>query len=370
MHYLLTHDIYRERLRRDVRSVTPSKVPEIAQRRHALRRRLVKFRALQAIYIPLALAVLAEDAKCRLDVEDVENVRLGLPSDIKSAHRARVCSARLQDIEVRLREAQCRDALHTIRNKLHSISYLYKYKAKNVRHQGANTRSRSDIAKQEARKDRAVAEYRRARRAKFALSGPGSWEREFRILHDADIRHVADDDNETARRKKKQKKPDGPAEGRRKVSWIWCGADADGDEGVTDSLRLEWSKSRSRKLRWGEEIGLVPEEMRRTLVTLEYEELVWKYRETARTVLDPHLAEGLVAYADDQVRIRRAMRATFRAVCRPIVARAGGAIAVEFDVDTQNDVRDVNGDEFDDVHEDMVAMYELDGEDIGMTSWA
>ena len=319
--------------------------------------------------MPLALAVLAEDEKCRLDIEDVENVRLGLPSDIKTAHRHRVCSPRLCDIEGRLREAQCRDALQTIRNKLHVLSNLYQYKSKNVRHQGANTRARSDISRQEARKDRAVTEYRRARRAKFSLSGPGDWERELAVLHDGDIRHLTDDDP-TTQKKKKQKKGEASAEGKKKMSWIWRGADADGDSGVTDSLRLEWSKTRSRKLRWGEEKELVPEEMRRTLSTLQYEEAVWRRRAMARVVEDPHLMEGLIAYAEDQASIRRAMRATFCAVCLPSAVRAGGGTSEEWLLHNVLPLPSPEEVEFDDAHEDMVDMYELDGEDIRVTSWA
>ena len=51
---------------------------------------------------------------------------------------------------------------------------LYKYKKKNVRHQGANTRARADLTKQEGRRDRATERYRRARKAKLALVGPGA----------------------------------------------------------------------------------------------------------------------------------------------------------------------------------------------------
>ena len=71
----------RASIRREAASMTASKLPALLQRRHALRRRILKFRQLQAAHMPSALAVLSEDAKARTDVEEVENVRLGLPSD-------------------------------------------------------------------------------------------------------------------------------------------------------------------------------------------------------------------------------------------------------------------------------------------------
>lgn len=247
--------------------------------------------------MPAALAILAEDTRARTDVEDVENVRLGLPSDINDGHRARVCATRLQDIKSRLREAQCRDALQDLRNKLHTIAHLYKYRKAHVRHQGANTRARADVAKQDARKDRAAATYRRAYGAKLALSGPGDWQRTLKPLQDQDIRHMTED--EPALVSKKRKAPDGVGEGRRKVSWIWQGADASGQEGATDSLRVEWFKMRARAMRWGEELKLLPEEMRRCLATLVFEEEVWLTRTTTRpdTRLRPRSSPRLTLYA-------------------------------------------------------------------------
>ena len=53
---LLTH--CRSRIRREASSATASKLPALVQRRHALRRRIAKFRTLQAVYMPAALALL------------------------------------------------------------------------------------------------------------------------------------------------------------------------------------------------------------------------------------------------------------------------------------------------------------------------
>ncbi len=321
--------------------------------------------------MPAALPVLAEDPAARLDIEQVEQVRLGLPSDITDTHRSKVCSTRLQEIEARLREAQCRDALQDLRNKLHSLAHLYKYKKTSVRHQGANTRAHASLNKQEDRKLRAAERYRRARRAKLALSGSGTWENELRPLLDDDIRHMSDDDPGllSKKRKRDQGKP-GLGEGRKKVSWIWKGADADGHAGETDSLRVEWIKSRARWMRWHEETKLLPEEMRRCLATLLYEEDLWRMRATSREVDDSKLREGLVAYALDQAAIRRRMRGTFRAVCLDAAQKAGTALGAEW---TPVEGTDIARDALPEVSEDLrdiAQMYELDGEDMERPQWA
>ena len=168
--HLMTHS--RLRIRRETSSkTTASQLPAIVQRRNALRRRISKFRALQAVYMPAALALLGEDDRANLQVEQVEKILLGLPSDLKTVHRDRVCDEKLINIESQLREAQCNDALEDLRNKIHGLSYLYFDKKKNIRHQGPNTRSNSYITKQVDHKNRAAEKYRRARRALLALVG-------------------------------------------------------------------------------------------------------------------------------------------------------------------------------------------------------
>ncbi len=318
--------------------------------------------------MPSALAILAEDPTARLDVELLENVRLGLPSDINDTHRSRVCSTHIQGIEERLQEAQCHDALQDLRNKLYALAHLHKYKKVNVRHQGANTRARADIHKQEERRDYAAATYRRARRAKLALSGPGDWERTLRELRDCDIRHMSDDDPIQAAKRRKKDTP-GVGEGHRTMSWIWRGADGD-NESATDSLRVEWIKARARAMRWEEETKLLPEEMRRCLATLQWEEQQWRLRATARQVKDPRLQEGLVAYALDQAAIRRSMRRTFRAVCLPVARSVGGGSGEEWAVVDDIELTPMDLPEVDEEYRDIAQMYELDGEDLERPQWA
>lgn len=313
--------------------------------------------------MPRAISLLAEDAACSTEVEAVEDIRIGLPSEMNPRHRHAVCSPRLQEIEARLREAQCHDALEDLRIKLHIINHLYRYKQTNVHHQGPNTRVRGDLASQDERKTRAVEKYRRAQRAKLALSGPGEWETKYRVLEDRDVRGLEDDDPDAvAKRKRKRGDKAGPAEGHRVLSWIWHAADAGKDGLMTDSLRVEWLKARARKMRWEEETKILQEEMRRVLATLEYEETEWTARGAARFTTDDCLREGLAAYAAKQAHIRRAMHTTCIVVCRDVVTVARGGTPPDW-ATLQN--AENTTEVLDDLDAPTLAeMYQLDGEDL------
>ena len=162
------------------------------------------------------------------------------------------------------------------------------------------------------------------------------------------------------------------AEGRRVISWIWRASDAEGSDGMVDSLRVEWLKARARVMRWREETKLLPEEMRRCLATLLYEEHIWRKRarDVKSWVEDPTLLEGLISYAIDQASIRRSMRATFRAVCLPTAQAVSGGSSNEWEpVEgmhcSENDVPEAEDD-----YLDITRMYELDGEDLERPQWA
>ncbi|KAI9061400.1 hypothetical protein FKP32DRAFT_1576075 [Trametes sanguinea] len=346
-------------IKSDARAPTSSKVLALHERRNALRRKVQKFRELQGVYMPRAVLLLAEDPAAQTDIERIEDVRIGLPSDIVPSHRDSVCEHRLQEMEARLREAQCRDALQDIRNRLHIINHLYRYKQTNVRHQGPNTRVRADLASQDQRKNRAVEKYRRSRRAKFTLSGPGTWEHELRAMEDGDIRGLEDDDPDAVARKRKRGDDAGLGEGHRTVSWIWRAADGGAEGTMTDSLRVEWLKMRARAMRWGEETKLLPEEMLRVLRTYLYEEDQWERRATARKEADRELQEGLVAYTVKQARIRRRMRETLIVVCRDIARQAQGGAGREWEMKAapRPVVDDVDSRTF-------MELYHLDGEDL------
>ncbi len=314
--------IHRAKLQEEVAKNEESKPVQTLEQRTAFRHRVQKFRELQAVYTPQVVVLLAQDPAARLEVLQVESILLGLPSQISTRHRSTACSPDILAIETRLRDAQCRDALHELRTQLHIQDRLYKLKKLHIRNQGPNTRMQTEIKGQDSRVRHAAAKYRRARRAKLALMGPGPWELEFQALNDNDIRGVQDDDpDELAARQRGRKKP-GPSEGHRQVSWIWKSADVRG-AGYSDSVRVEWVKFRARVQRWMEERRLLPEEMRRILAWLIYEENRWLSRIGQRDDVDDALQEGLTAYAHKQANIRRNMRGTCRQIWYKLMQESG-----------------------------------------------
>ncbi|KAH9899376.1 hypothetical protein C8Q73DRAFT_638342, partial [Cubamyces lactineus] len=315
------------RLQQDAKKALASELPVLFERRTALRRRLQKFRDLQAVYMPAALPLLSQMPEARTDVEHIEGVRLGLPSDFATAHRSTLCTDAVVQLELRLRAAQCRDSLQDVRNKLHTLDHLYRYKKANVRNQGPNTRAQAELAQQRVRRDRAAARYRRARQARLSLEGPGAWELEFQVLHDEDVRGVGDDEPQSVLQRQRQSASSGPGEGRKKMSWIWNASDTSGNRAHVESLRIEWLKARARALHWKEETELLPEEMRRVLATLQHEASQWQAFATSPIAdVSSEVQEGITAYAHRQAQIRITMRDTFERVCyEQAVAAKGGS---------------------------------------------
>ncbi|KAJ7858428.1 hypothetical protein B0H13DRAFT_1640476 [Mycena leptocephala] len=122
---------------------------DLGTMRSKLSRRVAQFRKLQMTYTPVALQLLGE-----MDIPEnqtVENMPLMLPSRMSPAVRATGIVTGLADIEALMRHAQCRAALASLRNQLHIKSRLLIYKKNHSRHQGANTRSWTIVARNESK---------------------------------------------------------------------------------------------------------------------------------------------------------------------------------------------------------------------------
>lgn len=302
-----------------------------------------------------------------------ENIPIVLPSDLPASLRqGGGCASDLEAIELRLRDAQCQTALDDLRNGLLMKSRLQTYKGSHVRHQGATTRSRSLLDRNEAKIQLHAAKYQAAWSAKFKLVGENSvgWKRldkkHIRCMEDKEdpaIRNVrkvrgknprnpgdsvvgsagdgegegeggaeevvGDDDAPDASGGEPHRRQNAPhkgvsGEGTRVVSWIWMGADAAGfttDSVLHTGLRVEWSKTWARVRRWREEVDLLKEEMRRVLVSLEYKAAWWDARRSIVGYVDgegmgptdAHL-EGASAYAHSQAALLRRLRDRFAAM--------------------------------------------------------
>jgi hypothetical protein len=137
----------------------------------------------------------------------------------------------LSDMEARLRYAQLTDTLSGLRRALSVVAELMRYKHKEARGVGMNTRAQSLIDTAQKKVREYVATYRHSRSAYLALSGPGEWEKTLRELHDGDVRFLSSHQDEPTMGKR-----DGPREGERLVSWIYTTG------GMIDSSTLEFDQ--------------------------------------------------------------------------------------------------------------------------------
>ncbi|KAK7433802.1 hypothetical protein VKT23_020571 [Stygiomarasmius scandens] len=100
------------------------------------------------------------------------------------------------------------------------------------------------------------------------------------------------------------------------ASWIWHSVsqgELEADGVLYDGLRVEWCKTYARVKRWREEILLLQEEMRRCLVTLEWQAEQWEQRANIDTFEGERL-EGSSAYAFEQAAIRRQIAERFERI--------------------------------------------------------
>ncbi|KAF7348390.1 CxC2 domain-containing protein [Mycena sanguinolenta] len=295
------------------KAATTGQQIDLAAMRTKLNRGIARFRKIQRAYMPIAVQLLAD-----MDLPPntlAEDVPLLLPSALTEAQRSR-CAAGLEHVEGLLRDAQCRTALTRLRNQLHIKSRLLTYKQNHVRHQGANTKSRTIITRNESKIRLHSEKYQTAWEAMRKLSGGDAEQVGWRVLKREDIRRARD-----AKRREKTSElrshgllpaeedddmdwqaEDDPVRGpenRYKVSWIWAATGTEGtDAGLDKALQVEWSKAFARTRRWDEEVRLLDEEFRRVCVSFEFEADKWQARAAAVPVgvLRRAEAEGAVAY--------------------------------------------------------------------------
>ncbi|KAJ7707216.1 hypothetical protein B0H14DRAFT_2646857 [Mycena olivaceomarginata] len=307
--------------------------------RTKLIRRLNRLRQLQRTYCPAAIVALEKrDAP---EDEQPENEPLFLPSALSDAQRAAGgCSPGLLEMELLMRDAQCRSSLVKLRNQLIIKARFLNYKSLHARHQGATTRSRTIVNRNETKIRLHSEKYQAAWSALLAAAGGNVSQVGWRRLVREDIRCMDPTDLVTKEMKRKKAKErrkrkyqelvahgvdvpnwdqnqeedsddgeEGTAarkatESRREVSWIWTAAGNSGsDAGFENALRIEWSKAYARSRRWDEEVMLLKEEFRHLKITLEFEAEKWVEHSRsveARSELEEVYVQGMRAYAAQQ----------------------------------------------------------------------
>ncbi|KAJ7028207.1 hypothetical protein C8F04DRAFT_1291706 [Mycena alexandri] len=326
---------------------TAQKIDVVAMRRKLIRG-ITRFRKLQATYTPGALQVLARRPA---DPEETpEKTPLVLPSALTEQERREGCMAGVEYTEAIARDGQCGAALLRLRHQLHIKSRFITYKKNNSRHQGANTRSRTLVARNESKIRLHSEKYQVAWGAMRALNGGDASKVGWRKLCQADIR-LMEDAEDLRKRNERRKKEDerrrakerrliaegevieqedeegwedvddddddngagaSRPENRRVLSWIWTVAGTTGsDVEIEEALRIEWAKAYARSRRWKEEVRLLEEEYRRILVSFEHEALRWERRVVAIPVgeVEEGYAQGAVAYGLKQAAMGKARTA-------------------------------------------------------------
>ncbi|KAF8908397.1 hypothetical protein CPB85DRAFT_1253923, partial [Mucidula mucida] len=300
----------------------------IQKQRTVITRRIRKLRGLQHVYMPHLREYLATDQLKHLDAPaDVifpENVKLFLPSHLSRENQTlpRACKEGLPDVETRLREAECYDALDDLCRALRTRSAGLLFQVRNVSGQTSTTRAEGHQRRVLINVNLAKLRYRWSRNALFLLKGHGDWERQLKILEDKHVSGInermlsAREEAEAANIREQgliYVGATGPSsrdaltsqgEGRRKISWIWYSFPADvdarsqtSDAAFNKTLKIEWCKSRARMLRWREEVELLLEEMRCVVAFAQWKSAWWRQRVDSLPNASPHLQEGVSARA-------------------------------------------------------------------------
>lgn len=278
------------------------------ERRRILTKNIDDLRDPQRLYIPGASSLSAIDPILLAD--HPERVELSLPSTLPSASRNTQCVDGLPRLEYRLRVAQAMDALHHIRLSRRLLRVLVvKSQVHITSTQKPGTRTRSVFDKAKTKLTQAVSTYRVSWKAIKNLAPNeefGRWKDTLLELKDCDIRGPGQDEPRTSASRSVQ-------------SWIWTTAlqtsTSAEDPDLNAALRVEWCKAQEQAKRHEEEVELVVEEMRRTLVTFELNACEWDRRATSPSLPNPTVeaaaAAGVVAYARKQANLQRKLITVF-----------------------------------------------------------
>ncbi|TDL14376.1 hypothetical protein BD410DRAFT_697320, partial [Rickenella mellea] len=300
---------------------------EIQQRRNALKHRIDVWRKVQGVYMP-GVSTSLQDRHPSLDEQsepsNSELSELYLPSSLALAVRAAVAPG-LAEKELCLRLAQADDCIHQLRRNLRIRANLWRYKVFNSTGQKANTRTRVVIDRFQGKINRHVEGYRAARLALLSLDPNGKWTERLQVLNSDDIRGPSRDDGAELSGR------DRTSEGRHVAPWIWhitiASESGESVDEMNDDVRVEWVKTAARVDRWGEEVTLVCEEMRRTLAFLEWRAVWWMSQANRRVAsqsvdglaIELGLQSGLHAYALKQAATQRALAKRFAQLWVPFL---------------------------------------------------
>jgi hypothetical protein len=216
--------------------------------------------------------------------------------------------------EFQLRVGQAHEVLREVRTLLLVRTKKYSWKDDFACGVAASTRAKTSIKLLDERLRRTAQKYR-VTCAALAVLGPRlnetEWKTQLRPLSHDDVRQrpraTFADANHRLRTKKRKTQEEIEVEARRKelderpASWIWLtllSEEEDAETGMTEALRIEWTRTQVRAWRWTEEVDLLEEEMRQVLEFLKWRAGWWMSLVDQRpeVVEDVVLQEGFTAY--------------------------------------------------------------------------
>ena len=279
------------------------------EQRRALSKGIAALHVPQRLYIPGSEPLLNTINPVTL-ADHPEDVELWLPSALPPGSRNAQCAEGLPRLEFKLRSVQAADALHDIRTCCRLRRALgMKTQLHVVNTQ--KTRNRTLYDSVNIKLSRAVVTYQAAWKAIENLAPNeefGRWKVSLQELDDGDVRGPGQENHESSASRFVQ-------------SWIWTSAPhlststSIEDPDLRTALRIEWCKVQERAKRYEEELQLVVEEMRRTLVTFEWNAQEWETFAISPplgdSAIDATAIAGVAAYAYKQVDIQRKMIKTF-----------------------------------------------------------
>jgi hypothetical protein len=220
--------------------VTADRASQIQEMRISFLKKLRTFERLQQVYMP-GVATLKEAAEDERDPDlpapKAEDIKLWMPSEVTGALRRQVCRKGVLEVEARVRQAQCEDALRTLRSRLHVQKHLITWQNSNSVRQRAATRSASLIGRIGDRVARVAAKYRWAQEALIELKG-SEFAPQFKVLEDADINTNAEEESDAKARRKlarlgsMKRARNEPSDKIKAFSWIWTAAGGPGEDEV------------------------------------------------------------------------------------------------------------------------------------------
>ncbi|KAJ7149097.1 hypothetical protein C8R46DRAFT_1009634 [Mycena filopes] len=324
------------------RTRTTIQATELQRKRTLLLGKISALQDVQNLYMPgLRQWIAQQDPPLPVaDNTKPETIKIFLPSSLPETARESVCIPNLAQHEEDMRKAQATEALRELRSNLRTRTFAHQFKRRLIGGQGMGqgmyTKSQSLQDGIEDRIRAASRRYRAAWAGLLSLRGTGDWQQtEFRELLKEDVRGMNeramnDDEKEDNRKARLLAGLPGDAsgdtgEGRRVLSWLWYSAtgaeEVDKDGKLHADIRVEWAKARARADRWREELVLLEEEMRRVLEFCLWKARWWEEKLGQRGDVAGPLAEGLRAYAREQMARERQWAADWGEKWAPVRAR-------------------------------------------------